>query len=165
MASHLRAAALGCAALAVWLGCAAGLPVARHFDPIEQFPAHAAWRWDAARNQLPQDERLAAIGLGPLVEQTVSAELAARGYREAGADPPDYLVSYQLRFSPQMRVERSFTMGSLSLSLHSAKHGGQVWVAFVQTEVDVNRTPAERSDRLREVVRHMLEDFPPGADR
>jgi hypothetical protein len=165
MLFRLASTALCCSALAVLIGCASEIPVARNFDPIERFPAQATWRWDAPSNQLPQDERLAAIGLGPLVEQTVSAELAAHGYREAGSGAPDYLVSYQLRFSPQERVERSFTIGSLSLRLFSAKHGGQVWVAFVQTEVDVNRTEAERRERLRGVVKQMFEGFPPGSDR
>jgi hypothetical protein len=165
MLFRLASTALCCAALAALVGCATELQVGRNFDPIERFPAQATWRWEPESNLVKVDPRLADIGLAAAIEETVAAELTAHGYMKAGSEPPDYLLSYQVRFSPQERVERSFTIGSLSLQLRNAKHGGRVWVAFVQTEVDVNRTEAERRERLRGVVKQMFEEFPPGAKR
>ena len=165
MAAHIRSLVLCCIALAVWTACASDVQVATSFDPIERFPVKASWRWDELRNVLPTDERLVAMDLGHAVQDAVAAELAAVGYREAGPNLPDYLLTYQLNVSPQIRPERSFSIGSLSLLLRDAKSKRHVWMAFVQTEVDVNRSEAERRERLREVVRQMLLNFPPRSDR
>ena len=163
MHSNVQCLAVSCLAIAV-LACASDLSVGTSFDPLERFPAEATWRWDEVRNVLPDDERIVAMDLGPVLQDAVSAELAARGYREARSAAVDYLLSYQLSLTSRIRPERSFTIGSLSLLLGDAKSGRRVWVGFAQTEVDISRSDSERRARLREVVRQMLGGFPPGHD-
>ena len=148
-------------ALLVLAACASDVPVGISFDPLERFPAEASWRWDDLRNVLPDDERIVAMDLGPVVKEAVSAELAARGYRAAQSSAPDYLLSFQLSLTSRIRPEGSFAIGSLSLLLRDAKSGRRVWVAFAQTEVDVSRSEEERRSRIREIVQRMLQNFPP----
>jgi hypothetical protein len=162
----MRSNASSLAVSAILLGvaaCASDVPVSSTFDPLERFPAEARWRWDETRNVLPEDERIVAMDLGAVVKQAVSAELAARGYRPAGSSTADYVLSFQLSMNSRIRAEGSFAIGSLSLLLSDAKSGRRVWMGFAQTEVDVSRSEAERTARLREIVRRMLQDFPPGS--
>lgn len=166
MLAPVRWFVLCCAALAAFTACASSdLSVGTHFDPLEQFPKQATWRWEELRNLLPTDERLVALDLGTAVKQAVAAELAERGYREAGSSVADYLLSFQLNVTPQMRVERSFAVGSLSLLLQDPDSKRRVWVGFAQTEVDLSRTASERGTRLRDTVRQMLLNFPPQPER
>ncbi len=162
--SNAQRVALSCLALAMLAACASDLSVGASFDPLERFPAEATWRWDEHRNVLPDDERIVAMDLGPVLREVISAELAARGYRGAGSALPDYLLSYQLNLTSRIRPEGSFAIGSLSLLLSEAKSGRRVWVGFAQTEVDVSRNDSERRDRLRGIVAEMLAGFPPGHD-
>ncbi len=164
MRSDAPRRALSCLAIATLAACASDLSVGASFDPLERFPAEATWRFDELRNVLPDDERIVAMNLGPALQDVVSAELAARGYRGAGSALPDYLLSYQLNLTSRIRPEGSFAIGSLSLLLSEAKSGRRVCVGFAQTEVDITRNASERRERLREVVRQMLEGFPPGHD-
>ena len=164
MRSDAPRRALSGLAIATLAACASDLSVGASFDPLERFPAEATWRFDELRNVLPDDERIVAMNLGPALEDVVSAELAARGYRGAGSALPDYLLSYQLNLTSRIRPEGSFAIGSLSLLLSEAKSGRRVWVGFAQTEVDITRNASERRERLREVVRQMLVGFPPGHD-
>jgi hypothetical protein len=146
------------------MGCASDLSVGASFDPLERFPAEATWRWDTLRNVLPDDERIVEMDLGPVLQDVISAELAARGYRSAGPSLPDYHLSYQLSLTSRIRPEGSFAIGSLSLLISEAKSGRRVWVGFAQTEVQVSRDEGERRSRLREVLAEMLTGFPPGHD-
>ncbi len=164
MRSDAPRRALSCLAIATLAACASDLSVGASFDPLERFPAEATWRFDELRNVLPDDERIVAMNLGPALQDVVSAELAARGYRDTRSSLPDYLLSYQLNLTSRIRPEGSFAIGSLSLLLGDAKSGRRVWVGFAQTEVDVSRSDSERRKRLRGVMAEMLAGFPPGHD-
>jgi hypothetical protein len=159
--SKFEAIAVGLVAL-VLLGCATDLSVGTTYDPLMRFPAEATWRFDERRNLLPEDERLVAMNLGPALRDAITAELGLRGYRAAGSQATDFLVSYQLSVTSRLRPEGSFAIGSLSLLLADPKSGRHLWLSFAQTEVDVTRSEAERRARLREYVGQMLSEFPPG---
>lgn len=148
-------------AFAASFACASDVPVGISYDPLERFPAQASWRWDDLRNLLPEDERVEARNLGPLVKEIVAAELTARGYREARSTGPDYLISFQLQMNSRIRPEGSFVIGSLSLLLRDAESGRRVWVGFAQAEANLSRTEEERRARLTRIVQRMLRNFPP----
>jgi len=148
-------------ALSALTACASELPIGISFDPLENFPAEAGWRWDAAANVLPEDPRLAPMQLDSVFKDVVASELGARGYHEAGSEQPDYLVSYELKLTTRVRPETSISVASFSLLLREASNRRRVWLAFVQTEIDVTRTDAERRQRIRALVARMLENFPP----
>jgi hypothetical protein len=136
-------------------------PVGVSFDPLEPFPERATWRFDPTANVLPADPRIQALDLGPILEEAISAELSDRGYTPAGSQVADYVVSYELALTTRVRPETSISVASLSLLLRDAKTRRRVWIAFVQTQVDVRRSPEERRARIRAVVAQMLAEFPP----
>ena len=144
--------------------CASKLPVGTSFDPLEAFPAEATWRWDAASNVLPADERIVAMDLDPVLHDAIATELTSRGYRDAGGGRPDYLVSYELGLTTRIRPETSISVASLSLLMRDFETRRRVWLTFIQTEVDTKRSADERGARIHEVVARMLEHFPPGRD-
>ena len=151
--------ALACAA-----GCASRLPVGTSYDPLALFPPEATWRWDERHNRLPEEGRIAALDLGPPLREAVTEELASRGYTPAGAELPDYLISYQLTTNTRIRPEGSIVVASLSLLVSEADSGQlgrRVWSAFAQAEVDVALDPTERRQRVRDAVAALLLDFPP----
>jgi hypothetical protein len=148
-------------ALSALAACASDPQAGISFDPLERFPAEALWRWDDTANVLPEDPRLAPMQLDSVLRDAVSAELTAHGYREAGSNQSDYLVSYELRLTTRVRPETSISVASLSLLIREAATRRRVWLAFLQTEIDVSRSDAERRKRVREVVARMLRDFPP----
>jgi hypothetical protein len=154
--------------MVLWLcglaACASPLPVGVSFDPLESFPERATWRFDPAANVLPEDPRIQALELGPILEEAIVAELAADGYTLAGSQVADYIVSYELALTTRVRPETSISVGSLSLLLRDAKTRRRVWIAFVQTQVDVRRSPQERRERIHAVVAEMLANFPPPRD-
>lgn len=144
------------------LACATQKPlVGVSFDPLEAFPERASWRFDPLANVLPEDPRIQALDLGPLLEDAIRAGLSEHGYTPAGSQVSDYVVSYELALTTRVRPETSIAVASLSLLLRDAKTHRRVWIAFVQTQVDVRRSEAERRERIRAVVAEMLASFPP----
>jgi hypothetical protein len=141
--------------------CAAKLPVGVSFDPLESFPAEASWNWNATANVLPKDDRIEALQLDPVLREAIGAELAAHGYRLEASGNPDYLVSYELGLTTRVRPETSLSVASLSLLIRDFETRRRVWMAFVQTEIDISRSAAERRANIRKVVAEMLESFPP----
>jgi hypothetical protein len=142
--------------------CASKQPlVGVSFDPLEPFPERASWRFDPTANVLPDDPRIRSLDLGPMLEQAITAELGAHGYTPAGSQVADYVVSYELSLTTRVRPETSISVASLSLLLRDAKTRRRVWIAFVQTQVDVRRSPEQRRENIRAVVAEMLANFPP----
>lgn len=147
--------------LLVALGCASDDPrVGTAFDPLYAFPPEATLAWSDRDNVLPDDPRIARMDLEPIIKQVAGEELAARGYRLVEADP-DYWLSYQVRID-WFKVATSEMLGSLSLELVERASRSRVWTGFGRSSVSASRTPEEREARMRQAVRKMLEDFPPG---
>lgn len=144
------------------LGCASdGIETSVTFDPLAQFPAQATFLWDDARNRQPANERIAALGLGPIIKAAVEAEFALRGYRLSTSGTPDYLVSYEVASHSWIGADNSRAVGSISILLTEGSTGRRVWLGFGQSNVDVSRSPAEREARMRDAMARMLKDFPP----
>lgn len=152
-----------CAPLVPSLACASGdVQVGASFDPLERFPAEATWRWDEPRNVGPKDERLAELGVEPMVREIVTAELAAHGDSQARSSVPGYPLSYEINVTSRIRPEGdSFSIGSLSLLLADPDARRRVWVGFARAQVDVDRSAGERRAGLEAAIRRMLEGFPP----
>jgi hypothetical protein len=150
--------------LAFAIGCASdGIEVSTTFDPLTRFPAQATFAWDAAANELPADERIAALDIGPRLEAAAEAEFAAKGYHPATSADPDYLLSYQLVVHSWIGADNSRSVASLSLLLEEAASGRRVWLGFGRAEIHMQLPQDEREARLRTAVAKILEGFPPGA--
>ena len=152
------------AAILFWAGCASGPEFGSSHDPLEAFPQSGLWVWDEPAIELPKDERLSSLALGPVLEEAIEAELEKRGYRK-GTSKAHYRVSAHLTVGTRVRPEESLAIGSLTLILRKPGSERPVWAGYARTEVDVAVPPAERRDRLRAIVARMLEPFPPGSDR
>jgi len=145
------------------LGCASA-PEPEYgskYDPLERFPASGLWAWDERANVLPEGPRFEGLDLEPALRAAIADALADRGYRE-GSDAAHYRVSYQLGIGTRIRPEESVAVGSLSLLFTEVRTRRPVWVGFARAELDVNRSQAERNERLRAIVAEMLAAFPPG---
>ena len=147
--------------IAAW-GCG-GTKVGSTHDPLVVFPAEATWAWDEADNRLPNAEIVRTLDLDSVIREAATAAFAERGYVEASSGAPaQYLLSYDVGLGEVITQTSSRAVGSVSLHLVEARTGHRVWVGFVRTDVDVSRTDAERRSWMRERMRTMLKDFPPG---
>lgn len=148
----LAGAALACSSLETGVS----------YDPLEVFPPKAAWTWHEPGLVLPDDPRLAELGLGPILEDAISSELARRGYQR-GLRDVRYLVAYQLRVSTRTRPEESISIATLSLLVLEPDTLHTLWSGFARAEVDPAASEAQRRRRLAEAVSRLLRDFPPGS--
>lgn len=153
-----------CLSLFVALGCASGPEFGSSYDPLEVFPRAGLWVWDEPAIELPEGERFVDLGLRPVLEEAISAELAERGYRE-GTTKAHYRVSAHLTVGTRVRPEESLAIGSLTLLLRKPGSSRPVWAGYARAEIDASVAPAERRQRLRAIVAEMLAPFPPGGDR
>lgn len=152
---------LAAAVLAIPFGCqSSGVKVTWAYDPLVAFPKQATIAWDRTAIQMPDDERIAALNAGPLIEKVATEEFAARGYVEGEPARANYLISYQLRVD-WVKVSESETLGTLSLALVEAGSGRRVWTGYARAALHGSRTDPEREKRIREALRQMLEEFPP----
>jgi hypothetical protein len=152
--------ALALAAPILLAACAKDYGVSTSFDPLTRFPATASFVWDDRESSVPDDPRLAELGLDRVIREVAAAEFAARGYTETtGAS--HYLLSYRLDVKTWHGAERSAAVASLSLQLVERASRRQVWSGFARADLHVGNTDAERRDGLRRVMAEMLEDFPP----
>jgi len=143
------------------LACS-GLETGVSYDPMEAFPPTAAWTWHEPGLVLPADPRLAELGLGPILEDAITSELARRGYKRSLRNVR-YLVAYQLRVSTRTRPEESISIATLSLLVLEPGSLHTLWSGFARAEVDPARNEAERRHRLAGAVAKLLRDFPPGS--
>lgn len=150
--------------LVVGLGCASGPEFGSSYDPLEVFPREGLWVWDDPAIELPEGERFASLGLRRVLEDAISAELAARGYRE-GTTKAHYRVSAHLAVGTRVRPEESLAIGSLTLLLRKPGSSRPVWAGYARAEIDASAAPAERRQRLRAIIAEMLAPFPPRRDR
>jgi hypothetical protein len=159
-----RILALGIALAAV-SGCATddthSTGVGATFDPLTMFPASATWAWDDAANRLPKDERIRSLDFDAIIKEVVPDEFAARGYVQASAAAPDYLLSYDLRMNTWISQTEARSIGSLSLLMVEAESGRRVWLGFIRAEMDMSNTRESRKEFITKELRKLLKDFPP----
>lgn len=143
-------------------GCG-GPKVGSTHDPLVVFPAEATWEWDESENRLPNDEIVRTIDLDSVIREAATAAFAERKYVETSSGvPAQYLLSYDVGLGEVITQTSARAVGSVSLRLVEARSGHRVWVGFIRTDVDLSRTDAERRRWMRERMRTMLKDFPPG---
>ena len=142
-------------------GCASdGVEVSTAFDPLTPFPRQATWLWDRAASHIPDDPRFAQLDIEPLIQETASEALAARGYQQ-GQGSGHYKLSYQLAAFSWIGGTESRSIGTLSLTLVEAASGRRVWMGFVRADILVGLSREERKVRLRSALDRLLEKFPP----
>jgi hypothetical protein len=120
----------------------------------------------------------------PVIMQAVEDELAKRGLTHASSTQPDFDVTYYVLitaatvsqemgqflpavtqygvppFAPQTTSLSIYPKGSLVLDVATPDPRHVVWRAVAQAEIDLDKTDAQRSARLRNVVRDVLAKLP-----
>ena len=120
----------------------------------------------------------------PVIMQAVEDELARRGFTRASGAPPDFNVTYYALitvgsatqqmgqflpavtqwglppFAPQTTALTVYPLGSLVLDIASPDPSNVVWRAVAQSEIDLEKTDAQRAVRIRNIVRDALAKLP-----
>lgn len=132
------------------------------YDPFLRFPATAQWAWDDAWNRFPDDPAIEELNIRTLARETITDGLAARGYTLAPeGGKVDFRVHYHVGLRKVIKKDSVEGYGSLSLTLVDASTNRNAWVGFIEADVDVSNSEAERRKRLQKEVNKMLKDFPP----
>lgn len=121
----------------------------------------------------------------PVIKQTVEQGMARRGFVLAEGGEPDVRVTYYLLLSVGSSAQqmgqflpavaawglppfdgatqsvRAMVQGSLVLDVIDPKVANVVWRSVAQGEVKLDRSDAERQDRIRSLLEEMLRKFPP----
>jgi hypothetical protein len=180
--SRTRRSALasGRALVALMMLCTActTIEITTDYDPAADFSGLRTWAF-ADPGQPAGDPRLDSSLVRSRIFQALESELAVKGYGRAVGVQPDFLVDTHLALSRELDIQtfhqgyhrsswgRSETLvrevdkGSLVLDFLDPKSRNLLWRGVAQARIDHRGTPAERTQRIREAVRLMLQDFPP----
>ncbi len=186
--SGLFVCALATLAVLISAGCASTIETFVDYDEQADFAAYETFSW-IGEHPLVTAPRLAQATnpfLEGRIQDAVSAELRARGYRfEAIGNEVDFVVSFSVAARHEMSVEsypsayrgrwrwggaylgdsvsvESTTEGMLSIDVFDGKTKSPVWHGRAQK----NLTSADeklRSSIITDAVAEVLKDFPPTA--
>jgi Domain of unknown function (DUF4136) len=120
----------------------------------------------------------------PVLMKAVEDELAKLGLTKASGAPPDFLMTYYMLvtvgsseqyagqflpavtewgippFTSQTTALSVYPMGTLVLDVASPDVDHVVWRAVAQAEIDLERTEAQRTVRIKSVVHDALAKLP-----
>ena len=120
----------------------------------------------------------------PVIMKAVEDELTRRGLARASGTPPDFTMTYYVLitaatasqemgqflpavtqygvppFAPQTTSLSIYPKGTLVLDVATPEPRHVVWRAVAQAEIDLDKTDAQRSARLRDIVRDVLGKLP-----
>jgi hypothetical protein len=120
----------------------------------------------------------------PVIMKAVEDELARSGRALASGGQPDFMVTYYMLvtvgtnaqqmgqflpsvaqygvppFAPATTALSVYPRGTLVLDIASPDVNHVVWRAVAQAEVELDRTEAQRSARLRVVIRDVVQKIP-----
>ena len=165
-------------ALAALCAACTTIEVNTDYDPAAEFSELRTWAF-ADPGQPTGDPRLDSSLVRSRILQALESELAVKGYSRAVGVEPDFLVDTHVALSRELDIHtfhqgyrrsswgrsetvvREVEQGSLVLDFLDPKSRELLWRGIAQARVHRRDTPAERSQRIREAVRLMLQDFPP----
>jgi hypothetical protein len=175
-------------AAAVSLAGCASIDVRFDYDPEANFDALKTYAWMERPD--PQksgaDPRVYNALLDSRVRAAVDRELGAKGYRNDAQDP-DFLVIYHAAIDRKVEADainyyhgygaagwygpgrtdvyiREYEEGTLLLDV--VRPGGKelMWRGAASSRIDDRASPEERTERVNEAVRQLIEGFPPVPD-
>jgi len=125
----------------------------------------------------------------PIMKDAIATELAKRGLLLATNGKPDIVIHYYVLIGPNSESQfrgqfigavppwglpdfamtttsfKVFEQGTVVLDLMDAPRKEIVWRGVAETEIQRQRTPAEREVRIRSGVADLLKKFPPKAKK
>jgi len=120
----------------------------------------------------------------PVIMNEVEQQLSARKFTRAEAKP-DFFVTYYLLitlgmatqqmgqflpavtewgvppFAPQTTSIKTYPEGALVVDVAAGSTDHVVWRGMAQSDINIERSDAEREKRLREAIKDLLARFPP----
>jgi hypothetical protein len=164
------------AATALVSACAS-YGVRTDYDPATRFEGLRTYRW--MEIQQTDDPRVDNELMKERIMGAVDGELASKGMSATDADP-DLLVVYHAAVQRVADIDtytrgygyrrraytstyvREYDVGTLIIDLVQAETQQLVWRGSGQARLHERSTPAERDQRVRDVVAAILNEFPPG---
>ncbi len=164
----------------VAVGCSS-IPVDADYDTTTDFAAIRTWAWYSESAPEGMDDLT-----NGRVRAAIEAELPARGLsRAAPGAAPDVLVAYQVTVAQRVESDpvavsvgygcgggfgavgtgnevRTYDEGTLFLDLVAPARKTLVWRGTARRTLSRDSSPEERETRIREAVRAILEQYPPG---
>jgi hypothetical protein len=120
----------------------------------------------------------------PVIMEAVESEFKARGYPMGTSLAPDFHVTYYVLvtvgnssqqmgqflptnaqwgiplWSPNTSAMTFYPQGTMLIDVASMATGNLVWRGIAEAKVEVQNSEAERSKRLREVIKDLVSKFP-----
>ena len=156
--------------LVLLAGCSMLAPVDYRFNPDFDWSASGRWAWAPMKAPEIADERVDEKKLDERIRAAVAANLASKGWNEAGASQASVLVGYSVGLEDRTYhgdtlprrwgdgpFDISYEVGTLQIVLIDPANERVLWSGTYQSEID-SRTPGKRVDRA---VDWVLEGFPP----
>jgi hypothetical protein len=164
------------------------------FDEAVDFAGLKTWGWHpSGRGEVKlaisstSDPAPLKAKADPVIVAAIERELPRRGLTKVDGTA-DVLVVYRLLgtvssssqdmgqflgwnewgvppFRGSSQSLRVFPVGTLLVDLFAANGKDLVWRGIARAEVDLDKSPAERKERLESVIRDMLAKFPPKAKK
>jgi hypothetical protein len=160
------------------------ITVSSDYDPKADYSAYRTYDWAPRAEQPVKDPVLDNALLDGRIRHAVETELAAKGLEKDGAGKPDLLIAYHVAVQGKLDIAqtpnysygpywrygsyagssayvRQYDEGTLILDLIDVSTKQLVWRGSAQAEVKKEVTPEEQQRRINEVVRKILERYPP----
>jgi len=160
-------------------------------DPKFDFKTLKTWEWSATPGDVKvwvssqSDPAPVKKRFEPVILQAVADQLQKRGFTQAGADAPDFLVTYWVLitaqmtsqemgqflpsvaywgippFAPQTTAFSVYPEGALVLDVTSRTTGNVVWRGLAQARINLDNSDKKRDENLRDAIEDLLKEFPP----
>lgn len=168
--------------LALALSACSTVQVKTDWDPEADFARLHTWAWQAATPTLTGNPRLDDPLVHKRIQAAIQAALATRGYAKVDPGRADFEVAYHVAIDQQLdartiytgygpyrgvgmagahTVVDSYDLGTLMIDFISPVTDSVIWRGTAQSRLQDLKTPAEREQRVQEVVDEVLDKFPP----
>ncbi len=153
-------------------------------NPPIDYDAMRTWDWRHDNFSGADDPLLAGRDLEARLRGIIQAELESQGLRNA-TDTPDFLVGYTVALRratgiggmegggltpgpmtfyvgglpPDSGSRRGYEAGFLRIAFLNPENNWMIWRAQTETEVHLERTPADNERLLRKAVKEMIARF------
>lgn len=168
--------------LALALSACSSVQVKTDWDPEADFAGLHTWAFQSSTPNVTGNPRLDDPLVHKRIQAAISAALAVRGYLELEQGVPDFEVAYHVAIEQKLDAQTIYTgygpyrgwsmagahtvvdtydLGTLIIDLIGPKTHAVIWRGTAQSRLQNLKTPAEREERVQEVVDEVLDKFPP----
>jgi len=164
--------------LSLLLGGCAGMAIQADQDPAVSFDSYATYAWSSTQ-RAPGDVRVTPA-LNAQIRDDIDRHLAEKGYDRVNTEA-DFIVTYQVtvegetiggtldyyqgsNFASSLGnpgyAARRYEEGTLIIDVLDGEGERLIWRGTAKAEVRQRASPEDRSEKVAEAVRKVLEQFP-----